>query len=115
MLEDPGGSPLTAERGPLPEFIGIGAQRAGTTWLHECLRTHPQVFVPLHKETQFFNLHFERGLDEYRMSFCGAKPEAVVGEITPNYHHDEKALQRIREALPGAFTDNRKVAGRNVR
>ena len=34
----------------LPNAIGIGAQRAATTWVHECLREHPEVFVPAIKD-----------------------------------------------------------------
>ena len=35
-------------------FIGIGAQRAGTTWLYECLNQHPQVFMSAEKELGYF-------------------------------------------------------------
>jgi len=34
----------------LPNFLGIGAQRAGTTWVYHCLREHPQIFLPDKKE-----------------------------------------------------------------
>ncbi len=30
---------------PKPDFIGIGAQKAGTTWLYENLRNHPQIYM----------------------------------------------------------------------
>lgn len=36
-----------------PDFVGIGAQKAGTTWLAKQLGQHPQVFVPLTKELHF--------------------------------------------------------------
>jgi len=39
----------------LPDFLGIGAQRAGTTWLHENLRRHPQVWLPPLKELHYFD------------------------------------------------------------
>ena len=38
-----------------PDFIGIGAQKAGTTWLLEQLSQHPGVFTPATKELHFFN------------------------------------------------------------
>ena len=41
-----------------PELIGIGAQKAGTTWLSQMLSQHPQVWSPPFKEVQFFNHRF---------------------------------------------------------
>ena len=38
-----------------PDFLGIGAQKAGTTWLHLNLRRHPGVWLPPVKELQYFN------------------------------------------------------------
>ncbi|MFK7752090.1 MAG: sulfotransferase [Sedimentitalea sp.] len=38
-----------------PDFYCIGAQKAGTTWLHENLRRHPGVWMPPVKELQYFN------------------------------------------------------------
>jgi hypothetical protein len=38
-----------------PDFLGIGAQKAGTTWLHENLRYHPEIWLPPIKELQYFN------------------------------------------------------------
>ena len=40
----------------MPSFLGIGAARSGTTWLHENLRHHPQVWVPPAKELHYFDL-----------------------------------------------------------
>ena len=36
------------------DFLGIGAPKAGTTSLHEYLRTHPQLWLPEAKEQPFF-------------------------------------------------------------
>ena len=38
-----------------PAIVGIGAQKAGTTWLAQMLAQHPQVWLPPFKEVQFFN------------------------------------------------------------
>ena len=38
-----------------PEFIGIGAQKAGTTWLHRNLAAHPEVWMPREKEVHYFD------------------------------------------------------------
>jgi hypothetical protein len=36
------------------EFLGIGTTRSGTTFLHERLRAHPQVWLPPQKELHYF-------------------------------------------------------------
>lgn len=38
-----------------PDFLGIGAPRAGTTWLWTTLRAHPQIWMPPRKELHFFD------------------------------------------------------------
>jgi hypothetical protein len=38
-----------------PDFIGIGAQKAGTTWLHRKLQAHPQIWMPKEKELHYFD------------------------------------------------------------
>jgi len=40
----------------LPDFLGIGAQRCGTTWVYEQLRKHPEVWMPPVKELHYFNV-----------------------------------------------------------
>lgn len=42
----------------LPRILCIGAQKAGTSWLHENLATHPQIWVPPFKELHFFDYKF---------------------------------------------------------
>jgi len=37
-----------------PDFIGIGAQKSGTTWLHRNLHAHPQLWLP-RKEVHYFD------------------------------------------------------------
>lgn len=39
----------------VPAFLGIGAQKAGTSWLHQHLLTHPEVWVPPQKELHYFD------------------------------------------------------------
>ena len=38
-----------------PDFLCIGAQRAGTTWLHKNLAKHPEVWMPPIKEIHYFD------------------------------------------------------------
>lgn len=39
----------------LPQFLCIGAQKAGTTWLDQQLRAHNSVWLPPMKEVHFFD------------------------------------------------------------
>lgn len=45
---------MSAERGG-PGFLGIGAQKAATTWLDRCLRRHPSLWLPPIKELHYFD------------------------------------------------------------
>jgi hypothetical protein len=38
-----------------PAFLGIGAQKAATTWLDRCLRSHPSLWLPPLKELHYFD------------------------------------------------------------
>jgi hypothetical protein len=84
----------------LPNFLGIGVPRAGTTWLHELLHDHPRVFVPDgRKELHYFDVNFERGVEWYAHFFPPAGRFDAVGEITPHYLFCEPCLDRIA-AMP---------------
>ena len=40
---------------PLPLFLCIGAQKAGTSWLFQQLTEHPALWLPTLKELHFFD------------------------------------------------------------
>lgn len=66
------------------KFLGIGAQKAGTTWLYEMLRQHPDISFPLNKEVHFWNSPYsEQSIVEYFSKF--QHPSLCQGEITPAY------------------------------
>ena len=50
----------------VPNFIYIGTGKAGTTWLHNILLKHDAIYVTPVKETNFFDLNYERGLSWYK-------------------------------------------------
>ncbi|MCV3272669.1 sulfotransferase family protein [Roseobacter sinensis] len=50
------GRAVTAAR--KPDIVCIGAQKAGTSWLHEVLGARPDVWVPPFKELHFFDHRF---------------------------------------------------------
>ncbi len=73
-----------SERMRIPTFLGIGAQKAGTTWLHRNIRRHPELFMPSTKELHFLDRYFDEGLCYYLNQFRGGETRAC-GEITPDY------------------------------
>ena len=97
----------------LPNWICIGAGRAGTTTLWEILRHHPDIYLPIQKECNFFGslsswkgnataVITETGLALARYEFdffSSRKSEKSVGEITPGYLHYETAAAEIAEKL----------------
>lgn len=80
-------------------FLGIGAQRAGTSWLYQALLQHPDVYMP-RKEVHFFDKHYHRGDSWYSNLFVEAANEQQMGEITPEYMVDRIYLERIKSYDP---------------
>jgi Sulfotransferase domain len=84
---------------PLPTFLGIGAPKAGTTWLTELLMSHPDVAMSPHrKEIHYFDLHFDKGLDWYQHFFeiDPGHPPIAIGEFTPHYLYTAAVPARVR-------------------
>ncbi len=71
--------------GPLPDFLIIGAMKAGTTTLYYQLCRHPAVGMSREKETDFLiaEKNWGRGEDWYRQQFTPGRQ--IYGEASPNY------------------------------
>ena len=87
---------------PLPDFLVIGAQKAGTTALYAYLRWHPGITGPSWKEVSFFDRHWWRGEAWYRGQFPLRAGEQLVGEASPSYLFHPLAPERARSLVPGA-------------
>ena len=83
-----------------PDFLIIGAARAGTSWLARNLGNHPLIHMPATKELHFFDQHFDSGYDWYESQFVSERP--IRGEATPAYMFCEGVAQRISSAYPRA-------------
>jgi hypothetical protein len=72
--------------GRLPNLLVIGAQKAGTTWLHKRLSEHPAILMSRKKELNFFGdpQHAEK-LAEYEANFPLTEGKRFYGESTPGY------------------------------
>lgn len=84
----------------LPDFLCVGIEKCGTTSLYDLLQQHPHIGLSSHKETHFFNTHWDKGLAWYREKFSALDTNCkVVGEITPAYHRFPEVIPRIKQTL----------------
>lgn len=83
-----------------PNFLFIGPDKAGSSWLFRALGSHPDVFLSPAKDIYFFDRYYDRGRDWYLSRFSGATDaHLVVGEICHDYLFCDEAPRRIRDTL----------------
>lgn len=98
------------------DFLGIGAPKAGTTSLHEYLRTHPELYLPEAKEQPFFTVDaaYKEGWEAFAgVAFHGAPPDRRYGKITPHYMGGPVAWSESTasaETEPASVVTARRVA-----
>ncbi len=97
-----------------PDFLCVGAARAGTTSLHYYLRQHPELFIPGRKEPCFFSfagekIDYKKGKfafaltspDKYFQLFQNAREDQICGEIsTPYLYLYQKTISNIMRFHP---------------
>lgn len=86
----------------LPNFLYIGAAKAGSTWMYQILRQHPEIFVPSAKDIYYFDKNYRRGLRWYCSFFKSAHGERAVGELSHDYYLERSTAERIHRDLPEA-------------
>lgn len=84
-------------------FIGLGAQRTGTSWIYAQLYEHPQLCLPL-KEINFFSRerNWKKGIDWYESRFKNCPKNQLKGEFSTSYLPSEITAQRIFQHYPKA-------------
>jgi hypothetical protein len=94
-----------------PQYLILGAQRAGTTSLQRVLMAHPDVVGPrMKKGVHYFDMWYERGPLWYRSQFTTMASRArhlrrtghalVTGEASPYYFFHPAIPGRIHELVP---------------
>lgn len=82
------------------DFLGLGAQKAGTSWVYACLYEHPGICAPI-KELHFFSrLRYEKGREWYESHFKNCKNGLKQGEFSTSYLSSKEAPERIRAFYP---------------
>jgi len=85
----------------LPDFLFIGPDKSGSTWLYRLLLEHPQCYIPPAKDLYFFDRYYHKGLPWYSRFFKQAGKLGICsGEICHDYLYSTEAMKRIRRDLP---------------
>lgn len=89
-----------------PDFVGVGVQKAGTSWWFDLIAAHPAVAEPFRKELHFFAPYFATDFgaaDVERYARYFPRPAGMVtGEWTPRYLCDAWKVPLIARAAPDA-------------
>jgi len=86
----------------LPNLIGCGAGKSGTTSLYYYLRQHPEIDMAPMKEVHYFSQYYDRGIEWYLSQFDHCEPVKIRGEFSTSYMLDPLVPQRIAEVVPEA-------------
>lgn len=84
-----------------PNFLYIGPDKSGSTWLHNLLLNHPRCFVPQFKDIYFFDRYYHKGWEWYESHFKSALSDSLaIGELSHDYLFSTEAADRIAHDLP---------------
>jgi len=104
----------------MPNFLILGAAKAGTTALYHYLQEHPEIYMSSWKEPGFFAFEGEQldfcgpedknrinqwsvtTIDGYSAMFKDVSNEKAIGEATPLYLYFPKSCERIKHYIPEA-------------
>ncbi len=93
------------EIGP-PTYVGVGVQKAGTTWWYNSMIMHPEVSDLCRKEVQYFEHGWNVEVDEeYIRGYHRYFPRhsgVITGEWSPRYMLDAWTAERLHQAAPEA-------------
>jgi hypothetical protein len=95
----------TAPVRTVPDFLIIGAQKCGTTFLYQLLVQHPRVKPAFVKEIHYFDLNFRKGNNWYRSYFplqLRNTRTYITGEASPYYLFHPHAAKRASMVVPDA-------------
>lgn len=91
-------------KGRLPEFIGIGFRRGGSSWLHSCLNEHPDIGKP-RRGVHFFSEHLHKGVEWYIEKLEEHSKRPILLEFSISYSYPEyyeKAAKYMHQIVPNA-------------
>ena len=102
----------------MPNFIVLGAGKAGTQSVYNYLMEHPEIYMSPTKETNFFALNGRQpdfkgppdpinqysvaSIETYQALFDRVTDEKAIGEVSPLYLYSAEAPANIKQAIPNA-------------
>lgn len=96
-----------------PDFLCIGAQKAGTTWLYSMLKQNKSVFLPPIKEIHFLDSIYVDGHDKWiEASFAKRSKTLSLKPGYFKYFKRLRALDRTTDAWYAAVFEHPKAEGR---
>jgi hypothetical protein len=104
---EPPACPPGWHTGP-PDFVGVGAQRSGTSWWYRTIEQHPRVarIEGEQKELHYFGRFWQGDAPEDMVEryhrFFPRPPGSISGEWTPRYMYDFWSLRLLQQAAPEA-------------
>ncbi|MBV9991210.1 MAG: sulfotransferase [Alphaproteobacteria bacterium] len=93
-----------------PDFLCIGAQKAGTTWLDRNLRRHPRLWFPPIKELHYFNELYvpssRSWTARYRRDKGAAAFQRYLKRVPDEEARDYRQLARMADIVTGPISDD---------
>jgi hypothetical protein len=106
------GAGISSRAYGVPDFILVGAAKAGTTSLYWALHAHPQIYMSRNKEPNFFSKppshpngpqdeiscrSYIRTIDAYLDLFKDKKNNQICGEASPSYLYFTESAKQIKD------------------
>jgi hypothetical protein len=88
----------------LPDVIGIGTRRCGSSWLHHVLNNHPGIGKP-RSGLHFFSSNYSKGLSWYGEQLAAFSSRPVLLEFSVSYMYPEDVsvvADRMAHDVPDA-------------
>ena len=88
-----------------PDFIGLGVQKAGTSWIHAVMSAHPSIELVEaddDKDTRFFSHFYDHGYEWYERYYSDMSSKSVKGEFSTSYFYNTDAPERVKNYCPDA-------------
>ena len=79
-----------------PNFLYIGPDKSGSSWMFDYLSKHEECYIPSCKDIYFFDRFYHRGSHWYLSFFRKGAGKQAVGEICHDYLFSQDAINRIK-------------------
>lgn len=85
----------------VPDYLIIGAPKAGTTWLASNLAHHPDIYLPPEKELKYFSSNYMRFSGDWYANHFAAAGARIKGEASPSYYAlPRERIRFVQELMP---------------